>query len=233
MAAEWMGWENVFYCELDQFLRTLLKQKWPRAQEYEDIKNTDFTIWKGRIDILTGGDPCQPSSVSGLRKGLSDERYLWPEYFRAVREVGPRFVVNENVYGSISNGILDQKIDDLESIGYTCWPPMLIPSNFLGAWHQRKRVWLVAYSTTRRREIVLCGQSGVSKKKSGSPITLDSSGNPFLQFQERMGEPPVLRVADGIPRRMDTIKRLGGTGNAIMPQIAYNLFAAIELLTQE
>ena len=74
LAAEWMGWENVFNCEIDPFCRTLLNYYWPRAQSYGDIKTADFTIWRGRVDVLTGGFPCQPFSTAGEGKGDEDER---------------------------------------------------------------------------------------------------------------------------------------------------------------
>lgn len=102
LAAEWMGWENVAHCEIDPFCRRLLKYYWKNSISYEDIKKTDFTIWRRRIDILTGGFPCQPFSTAGHRKGTDDDRYLWDEYLRAIREIQPRFVVAENVTGILS-----------------------------------------------------------------------------------------------------------------------------------
>lgn len=145
LAAEWMGWENVFHCEISKFNQRILKYYWPNAISYDDIKKTDFTIHRGRIDIVTGGDPCQPHSVAGLGKGTADERFLWPQMFRAIREIQPAFIVNENVAGSVTNGVLDLKIDDLESEGYSC-QAFDIPAEAVGALHQRERIWLVAYN---------------------------------------------------------------------------------------
>lgn len=102
------------------------------------------------VDIICGGDPCQPSSKAGLGKGTTDDRYLWPEKFRLIRQKKPAFVLNENVDGTISNGILDRKIDDLEGEGYTC-QAYILPAEAVGAFHRRDRVWLVAYNPDRLR----------------------------------------------------------------------------------
>ena len=78
LAAEWAGWTNLFNCEIDPFCRRVLKYHFPNSVQYEDIRTTDFTVWRGRIDVLTGGFPCQPFSCAGKRKGTDDDRYLWP-----------------------------------------------------------------------------------------------------------------------------------------------------------
>ncbi len=102
LAAEWIGWENVAHCELDPFCRKTLNYYWPKATSHENIIQTDFTVYRGRIDIITGGFPCQPFSVAGNRSGTNDDRYLWPEYLRAIREIQPTFVIAENVTGILS-----------------------------------------------------------------------------------------------------------------------------------
>lgn len=99
LASEWMGWENVFHCEWNEFGKRVLQYYWPNAISYEDITKTDFSIHRGRIDILTGGFPCQPFSVAGKQKGLDDDRYLWPEMLRAIVETESPWVVCENVTG--------------------------------------------------------------------------------------------------------------------------------------
>ncbi len=95
LAAEWAGWTNMFNCEIDGFCRKVLKYHFPNAQQYADIRTTDFTVWRGRIDVLTGGFPCQPFSLAGKRRGTEDDRYLWPEMLRAIREIRPEWVVGE------------------------------------------------------------------------------------------------------------------------------------------
>lgn len=147
LAAEWAGWTNMFNCEIDPFCRRVLKYHFPNAVQYEDIKTTDFTVWRGRIDVLTGGFPCQPFSVAGKRKGTDDDRYLWPEMLRAVREISPRWVVGENVRGFVnwSEGmVLDTVFSDLEAIGYEV-QPFVLPACAVDAPHRRDRVWIVAH----------------------------------------------------------------------------------------
>lgn len=121
LAAEWAGWTNVFNCEVDPFCRKVLKYHFPKAAQYEDIRTTDFTVWRDRIDVLTGGFPCQPFSVAGNRKGTGDDRYLWPEMLGAIREIRPRWVVGENVLGIVdwSEGLVfEQVCSDMENEGY-------------------------------------------------------------------------------------------------------------------
>ena len=76
LASEWMEWQNAFHCEYNPFCQRVLKYYWPNAATYTDIRETDFTIWRNRIDILTGGFPCQPYSTAGKRKGKEDDRHL-------------------------------------------------------------------------------------------------------------------------------------------------------------
>jgi DNA (cytosine-5)-methyltransferase 1 len=149
LAAEWMGWENVFHCEWNEFGKKVLNYYWPKAISYHDITKTDFTIHRGTIDILTGGFPCQPYSSAGKRKGKEDERHLWPEMLRAIREIQPRWVVGENVLGLVnwSGGLVFHEVQaDLEAAGYEVWPYVL-PAVSVNAPHRRDRVWFVAKNT--------------------------------------------------------------------------------------
>ena len=147
LAAEWMGWENVFHCEWNDFGKKVLHHYWPKAISYHDITKTDFTIHRGTIDILTGGFPCQPYSMAGKRKGKEDERHLWPEMLRAIKEIQPRWVVGENVYGLVnwSNGLVFHEVQaDLEAAGYEVFPYVL-PAVSVNAPHRRDRIWFVAH----------------------------------------------------------------------------------------
>lgn len=112
LAAEWAGWTNAFNCEIDPFCRKVLKYHFPNAEQYEDIRTTDFTVWKDRIDVLTGGFPCQPFSLAGKRRGTEDYRYLWPAMLDVIRTVRPRWVVGENVYGIVnwSEGLVFERV---------------------------------------------------------------------------------------------------------------------------
>jgi DNA-cytosine methyltransferase len=148
LASEWMGWENVFHCEWNLFGQKVLNYYWPKAITYHDITKTDFTIHRGTIDILTGGFPCQPYSMAGKRLGKEDERHLWPEMLRAIREIQPTWVVGENVFGLVNwnGGLVFHEVQaDLEAQGYEV-QPYVLPACAVNAPHRRDRIWFVAYS---------------------------------------------------------------------------------------
>jgi len=155
LAAEWMGWENVFHCEINEFGQKVLKYYWPNAISYSDITKTDFTIHRGNIDVLSGGFPCQPFSVAGRQLGTEDDRHLWPEMLRAIREIQPVYVVGENVRGLTNwNGglVFDQVQADLEIEGYEVLP-FLLPACGVNAPHRRDRIWFVAYSRSNGQQL--------------------------------------------------------------------------------
>ena len=150
LASDWMGWENVFHCEWNEFGQKVLKYYWPKAITYNDITKTDFTIHRGSIDILTGGFPCQPYSSAGKRLGKEDSRHLWPEMLRTIREIQPTWVVGENVRGltNWNNGLVFDEVQaDLEAEGYQV-TPFLLPACAVNAPHRRDRIWFVAYSSS-------------------------------------------------------------------------------------
>lgn len=156
LAAQWMGWENIFHCEKEPFPRHVLHYYWPQATSYEDITTTDFSIHRGTIDILTGGFPCQPYSSAGKRLGSADSRHLWPEMLRAIREISPRWVVAENVRGltNWNAGLVFNEVQaDLEAEGYEVLP-FLLPACGVGAPHRRDRIWFIAHRTDAGPETV-------------------------------------------------------------------------------
>lgn len=147
LAAEWMGWENIFHCEWNPFGQKVLAHYFPNSKSYNDITKTDFSIHAGQIDILTGGFPCQPYSSAGKRLGKADERHLFPHMLRCIKEVKPKWVIGENVRGLVNwNGgmVFNEVCDDLEREGYEV-QPFLIPAAGVNAPHQRQRIWFVAY----------------------------------------------------------------------------------------
>lgn len=151
LAAEWMGWENVFHCEWNEFGQRVLKHHFPKAISYADITETDFNVHRGRISVLSGGFPCQPYSSAGKRLGKEDERHLWPEMLRAIREIQPRWVLGENVLGLVNwnGGLVFEEVQaDLEAEGYEV-QPFILPAASVNAPHRRDRVWFVAYSHER------------------------------------------------------------------------------------
>lgn len=168
-----MGWENLFHCEINEWCQKVLRFHFPKSIQYDDIARTDFTSWRGKVDVLTGGFPCQPFSTAGKRRGAEDDRYLWPEMLRAIREIRPAWVIGENVAGITSmvqpgsevtvesqaslfetsdkETLLEQEYvietvcRDLEREGYSV-QPILIPACGVGAPHRRDRVWFIAHS---------------------------------------------------------------------------------------
>jgi len=157
LAAEWMGWENVFQVEKDSFCQKVLVKNFPTTKRYGDIKEFDGTQYRGAIDILTGGFPCQPFSTSGKRKGTEDSRYLWPEMLRIIGEIRPTYIVGENVHGLVnwSKGlVLEQVQADLEVQGYEVGS-VIIPACGIGAPHGRERVWFIAYRNSEHSALLI------------------------------------------------------------------------------
>lgn len=189
--AVWPGAEHIF-CDNDPFCQAILKKHWPQSKIYGDIKSFTNTrsqksggvsdgewqkipeTWSGdKVDLLTGGFPCQPFSHAGKRKGTDDDRHLWPEMRRVIQEFSPRFVVAENVRGLLSiNGgmVFEQVCLDLEAIGYEV-QPFVIPACAVNAPHRRDRIWFVARNTKHD------GQHGTEdRESSGTGSNSDAEG---------------------------------------------------------
>lgn len=189
LVASWLGWQNVFHCEISDFCNTVLNYWFPNSIGYEDIKKTDFSEWRGRVDVLTGGFPCQPFSAAGKRLGADDNRYLWPEMLRAIREIQPTFIVGENVAGILSmvqpgsavkvgceaslfdasdnvyrkeqQFVTETICSDLEREGYSV-QAFVIPACSVGAPHKRNRVWFIAHRPDAGTEdLQPAGQDGI------------------------------------------------------------------------
>ncbi|MBD8993735.1 MAG: DNA (cytosine-5-)-methyltransferase [Prevotella sp.] len=210
VAASMMGWQNLFHCEIQEFPRKVLDYWFPNSESYEDITKTDFRKWKGKIDVLTGGFPCQPFSLAGRRKGKDDYRYLWPQMLRAIREIQPTWVIAENVIGiktmvepgqeikmgrtddlfeenylyrKESRFTLEKICQDLEAAGYSV-QPINIPACSVGAPHRRERIWIIAHRSDPRAETMQ------QKRKdrvlsAGSPTYSHRSGQRNRQNQQK------------------------------------------------
>jgi DNA (cytosine-5)-methyltransferase 1 len=236
LAAEWAGWQNVFHCEWNPFGQKVLKHHFPNSISYNDITKTDFTIHANEIDILTGGFPCQPYSTAGKRLGKADERHLFPEMLRCIKEVKPRWIIGENVRGLVNwNGgmVFNEVCDDLERQGYEV-QSFLIPAASVNAPHQRYRIWFVAYSnTTRVHEQHIATES--NQKTKSSRISFEKRD--FSAFPTK---PSICGGNDGIPRELDGItfskwrnESIKAYGNAIVPQVAYEIFKTINQIEHE
>ena len=282
LAASWLGWTNVFHCEIQEFQQKVLKYWFPNSISYEDITKTDFKEWRGQIDVLTGGFPCQPFSVAGKRKGAEDNRYLWGEMLRAIRQIQPTWVVGENVNGILSmvqpcNAVkvgrtddlfeenyiyrteqqftIDVICEDLEHAGYSV-QPIVIPACAVGAPHRRDRVWIIAHRTDTGIEDLQQGwQNGISEFGVVAHAKGARSARELFGKQEQIQsdrqncridksdfrcfptQSPICNRDDGLPFRVADLtisfpkwrsKSIEALGNAWVPQVAFEIFKAIE-----
>lgn len=175
LAAEWAGWENVFQVEIDPWCRKVLKKNFPHAKRYSDIREFDGTPYRGTVDVVSGGFPCQPFSLAGKRKGTGDERHLWPEMLRVIQEVAPTWVVGENVRGIVSwsDGLVfEQVCADLEAAGYKV-QSFILPASGVNAPHCRQRVWFVAHLSIEDDGRGIRGPKGRQIQQSGNGAEQD------------------------------------------------------------
>lgn len=222
-AAAQAGIVTVATTEIDPFCNAISKQWFPHATQYTDIRAAKI---RESADIICGGDPCQPHSSNGKRRGREDARYLWPPMLASINEKRPTWVVNENVIGSVTNGVLDGKAADLEAIGYQC-QAYDFPAGAYGAPHLRRRVILVAHTASGRR-----GQyENLCQPHPTNPLPLytrlDSTAWPA---DGRLTVAELLRMADGSAEGLDPATRaprLKALGNAVVPQVFVPIFQAI------
>ncbi len=281
LAAEWMGWETVAWCEWNEFCQTVLKYYFPKAQGYGDIKQTDFKQYANKIGLLTGGFPCQPFSTAGEQLGEQDERFMFPEMFRAIREIKPKWIVAENVYGLLTKKFrptLENIYSSLEDEGYEMFPPLVLPASAVNAPHERNRLWIIAYSNQVSGQN---GELGENRYSQGKSESIEEQRERFRVFAARISEAgfvaytdsigqsgpgrakgqigsekkrnweaswfntngrwptqsPICDGDDGFSSRLDTAaiskkqwteQSLQAGGNAIVPQVAMEIFKAID-----
>lgn len=253
LAAHWAGFETVAFCEQNKFCQQVLGKHWPGVPIYDDIFTLTNESLAGRgvdpgsITLISGGFPCQPFSTAGKQKSHSDDRFLWPQMLRLIKEIRPRWVLGENVTGII-NLALDDVLISLESAGYTA-RSIVIPACSVGAYHRRERVFIIANSmysfpsTKQKCKREEMGQRenimghGQEQRLAGfmalsASERLERHARPILSWEgNRLTssnwwpiEPGVGRVAHGIPRRVDRLKSLG---NAVVPQQVYPILKLI------
>lgn len=278
LAATWMGWQNTFHCEKDPFCRNVLQYYWPQSNSYEDIHRFSAVEYRGCVDIISGGFPCQPFSLAGKRQGTTDDRYLWPQACRIITEIRPRWIVLENVAGLFT--ILEQQslsemeiqavelfcadktqpansviirlqrrvigsiIEEIISAGYVLpklsngTPVLLcIPACAVNAPHRRDRVWFVAHADgigcTAQGWAEIPIERWQEKAGAASPLHFQTD---WVNWPTQS---PVCGGNDGIPAALDGItlskwrnESLKAFGNAIVPQVALELFSIIEAVEQ-
>jgi len=219
LAAQMVGGiKTAAFCEIDPWARRVLNKNFPNVPVHEDVKTLDPSKY-GTIDLITGGYPCQPFSLSGKRQGEDDDRHLWPEVLRITAAARPRWLVCENVIGHITLG-LDQVLDDLAGIGYTYAPPIVLPACAVGNWHRRDRVWIIAHDSRQhlQKPEVVDAQAVLSELGRVADA-------PRLRVAEwEADQPSMVGVAHGIPHWVD---RARGTGNAIVPAVAAEILRCV------
>lgn len=229
LAAEWCGMQNIASVENNPFCRRVLSTRFPYTSHYADIRNFPAEKYASKIDIITGGFPCQPFSQAGKRKGTNDDRHIWPEMLRVIREVQPSWVIAENVRGllTIEGGLVfEQVCTDLEGEGYEV-QSFIVPAVAVNAPHRRDRVWIIAHSPDSRTQNMRCWED--------SPTKVDPRNKQWdRDWSEVAAE--LCSVDDGLPAELGKFKlpksrhkaeQIKSYGNAIVPQIAYHIFVAI------
>lgn len=248
-------YRTVAFCEIEQYPRAVLRKHWPKVPIYQDVRDVGADRLAadgiGRIDIVTGGFPCQDISLAGSRAGLSGERSgLWSELFRVITEVRPRWAIIENVSGLRTLGA-DAVLADLAGADYAAWP-LVVGAVHAGAPHRRQRVWIVAHSQRndlrQKQRRAEPGWTGAAQfGDDGEGLDAADTNRPRLErharqelqgrnarlngsshWESRRAPEPVLRrVDDGLPCGMDRRQRLKALGNAVVPQIVAVIGKAI------
>jgi len=244
--------ETIAFVEKDEFCKKVLKKNFnniPIESEVRNVKGDRYAA-----DIITGGFPCQPFSVAGKRKGTDDDRYLWDETIRIIRECKPRWFIGENVEGiiNIQEGVvLRQVCDDLEKEGFEV-QCLVIPASGIGAWHQRKRVWIIGCNVSNANSSLRGGgrtieQSGTNKiweffttEKEQYKYDLRSQtvGCDAVSGQTQSwweAQSSLCGVPNGLSYELDKDRanRIKSLGNSIVPLIARELGLAIMKAEQD
>jgi len=217
IASEMAGFTTVGQCEFADYPTKMLEKHWPDVPRWRDIVDVTADNFKERTglhtaDLISGGFPCQPFSVAGKQKGKRDDRYLWPEMLRVIRELAPRWVVAENVPG-ILRIAGDTVCQDLEREGYDVGI-FNFEAAAAGAPHRRARIFFVANANQPRLQRRIGG--GMQECTSELPAR---TGDSYVSDADsEFGKPSLERVrygqlANGCGRDIES--RLGGVVNGI------------------
>ena len=193
LGLEWAGMSTKAMCEKDPYCRKVLAKHWPGLKIHEDIRDLDGKEYANSVDVVAGGFPCQPFSQAGRRKGRFDDRHLWPEMFRVIKESKPRWVIGENVFGFI-NMALDDVQSDLESEHYEV-RKFVLPAVAVDARHRRDRCFIIANSHSnviRNKPRWGDGENG-----QGSPIITDHGEAQFMANSGRKSKGSSLNRSGG------------------------------------
>ena len=236
---EWAGLSYpVMFCDIEKWSRHIVSKHWPDVPIAKDVKElaNDPDGLIPECDILTAGYPCQPFSLAGERRGSEDDRHIWPYILSIVQRKRPSWCVFENVYGHVSMG-LDEVLSNLEGQGYAT-RPFIVPACATDAPHRRDRVWIIGRNVAHTNSQRLQGSQRLreneeevgERRESANGSASQRSNDGRGQANLWLPEPPVGRVANGIPRRVD---RLRGLGNAIVPQIAMRIGQTIKAVEEQ
>lgn len=229
LAAELMGWENVFHCEINEFGKRVLKYYWPKSKTYSDIYKTNFKPHANTIDVLSGGWPCQKYSIAG---GKAGDEPLKEEFIRVIREIEAPWVVLENVYNFIGKQFAkehDQLCLQLEDFGYET-QTFDIDAASCGLPTVERHIWIVAAADSFRQKRIKQEEIQNIKVPQGE----FQRSNPREANRWNVPAARVCQLGEGFPFTMDgiTISKWHGEsiqaiGNAIPPPVAYEIFKAI------
>lgn len=226
LGLERAGMTTVGQVDIDPFCRQLLAHHWPGVPQHDDV--TTAPEWwasetRPTVDVVCGGFPCQPFSLAGKKLGVNDPRWMWPATARVIREVGPRYVLLENVSALVRDSwAFGTVLGNLHTLGFDAEWATLRASDF-GAPHNRERVYIVAYPAGLHglaRDRLEPGREWGPSLTARGLSGLDAHSRRRAAREWLESEPRVERLADGIPGQVD---RLRVAGNAVVPAVSEHI----------
>ena len=216
------GFETVAFCEFDKHAREVLKKHWPDKLIYEDVRTLDAKKYRGSVDVVCGGFPCQDVALAGKKEGITkgERSNLYTEMLRIIGECLPQYAIFENVTGLLtgdSGRWFAKFLYDLAEVGYDAeWH--CIPASQFGANHHRDRVWIIAYpSSERRTKMVLQNLPGNDREENERWTSINAGPlGGACSWEDWEIKSGIQLVIDGIPRGIHRLKQLS---NSIVPAI--------------